>query len=585
MNYIRNMSLKKRLYFSLFLFIILPITIFGMVTYFYMGNLNRKEKYAQELESFKNSAKDIESILTYTENIGLSAVTANPIFRLVDGTANNKNYYDISNYFQDLMDRYPYYKNFTISSNKQIIFQRGVYIEKENHAFLNSAYESTYGHYWAPAHILPVPSTNYDTESGPVITYYSNIYDYYHDINQTVGMLSVSIQESALHTLYTTYLNPLSSTSKILKSDGTVMCSDNKQELGKKSDLYLINKDAMTGSSSYLILNGSDGKVLCYYYKSDISDFVFLNLVPYSAYGSLEMALAAILGVSLTICIFFGFMFSVLQKKYVVEPIGGLIQEIEKMKDGNFDLILPYESRDEIGQLSQDFIDMSERLKHLINEVYLGKIKQQEAEMAALVMQINPHFLYNTLDSIHWLAITEGAYDTSEQIEALSAIFRHVLSKGSDLVTIQSEVDFLQNYMFIMEKRYDSRVRLTVAIPEPLREYRILKLLIQPLVENSLLHGLEPKKEGGSIRITAYTDDCRLYIEVKDNGAGTDEHEIQKRLRSEAEDSSVFALRNIDDRIKLHYGEEFGLSFSSKKEVGTCVTLALPYEASNSILR
>ena len=191
----------------------------------------------------------------------------------------------------------------------------------------------------------------------------------------------------------------------------------------------------------------------------------------------------------------------------------------------------------------------------------------------------------NTLDSIHWLAITEGAYDTSEQIEALSAIFRHVLSKGSDLVTIQSEVDFLQNYMFIMEKRYDSRVRLTVAIPEPLREYRILKLLIQPLVENSLLHGLEPKKEGGSIRITAYTDDCRLYIEVKDNGAGTDEHEIQKRLRSEAEDSSVFALRNIDDRIKLHYGEEFGLSFSSKKEVGTCVTLALPYEASNSILR
>ena len=256
-------------------------------------------------------------------------------------------------------------------------------------------------------------------------------------------MLSVSIQESALHTLYTTYLNPLSSTSKILKSDGTVMCSDNKQELGKKSDLYLSNKDAMTGSSSYLILNGSDGKVLCYYYKSDISDFVFLNLVPYSAYGSLRDGSCCYSG-----CFPYDLHFF---RIYVLRTpeeicgrarIGGLIQEIEKMKDGNFDLILPYESRDEIGQLSQDFIDMSERLKHLINEVYLGKIKQQEAEMAALVMQINPHFLYNTLDSIHWLAITEGAYDTSEQIEALSAIFRHVLSKGSDLVTIQSEVDF-----------------------------------------------------------------------------------------------------------------------------------------------
>lgn len=579
MNYIRNMSLKKRLYFSLFIFIILPITVIGLITFFFMGNLNRKEKYEEELDSFKNSAQNIESILTYTESIGLSAVTANPIFRLIDGTANNKNYYDISNYFQDLIDRYPYYQNFTLSKNKKIIFQRGTYTEGESLDSLENVFESSYGEYWASGHLLKTPSTNYDTGTSPVITYYSNIYDYYHDITQTVGIMSVSIDEASLYSLYTTYLNPLSS-SLILKSDGTVMCSYNKNELGETSDLYLSVKNKMNRPFNYFVLEQSNQKMLCYYYKSDISDFIFLNMVPYSAYGSFEMALAYILGISLLVCILFGFFFSLLQNKYVVQPIGGLIHEIGKIKQGNFSLTLPYKSKDEIGQLSQDFIDMSEQLKHLINEVYVGKIKKQEAEMAALVMQINPHFLYNTLDSIHWLAITEGAYDTSEQIEALSTIFRHVLNKGSDLVTLQSEVDFLQNYMFIMEKRYDKRIHLTVQIEEQIRNHRILKLLIQPLVENSLLHGLEPQKEGGHIVISAFTENSCLYIKVEDNGVGFDEDKIKDKFSSEAEETSIFALKNIDDRIKLHYGEEFGLSFTSKKRIGTCMTLVLPYKYS-----
>ncbi len=570
------MSLNRRLYFSLISFIIIPLTIIGIIIYLVIGLLNRTERYEQELISFKNSTQDIEDIIQYTENIKHSAVTANPLFRLIDNTADSKDYYDISNYFDDLLQRYPYYENFTISLNNDIIYQRGTFISEESEEYLTLAHTETSKEYWASAHALITPKTNTSRTSSNIITYYSSIHDFYHGANQTIGVLAINIDEHILSSTYTTRLNPQSTDSLILKPDGTILSSSNKDSLGSTSVLFLDIKNQLVNPSGYLTLTQSNE--VCYYYKGPSSDFMYLNIVPNSAYSEFESAYAIVLFIALIICIIFGICFSLIQKRYIINPIRQLMTEVTKMRDGDFTLDLPYQSNDEIGRLNQEVIHTSDRINNLINEVYLGKIKQQEAELIALVTQINPHFLYNTLDSIHWLAITEGAYDTSEQIEALSSIFRHTLNKGNDFVSIESEIKFIEHYMFLMGKRYGKRIQLHIDVPPHLMDKIILKLLLQPLIENSILHGLEPQKNGGYINLSIYTDDSYLYINVADNGVGVDESIIQSKLRSDHKTDSVFALKNIDERIHLHYGETYGLSFHSQLGVGTTVCLTLPYE-------
>lgn len=579
-NYIKNMPIKRRLYFSLFLFIILPFTLMVIFTYEYTGQLNREELYTNELESFTNRALDIEEIFDNTKSIESSAVTANPITRLFNGTATSQNYLDISHYFEDLITRYSYYENFAFSFNNEIIYQRGTHINSIDTDAILSLYTTDINYIWASPHLLSIPATNYDQTLNPVITYHSYVYDYSVDHDIAIGVFSISLNVDMLNTLYTTYLNPQSYSSTIINAEGIIMCSNNTEELGNTSNLYEQIKNDMDTTSDYMVLTYDSTKMVCYYYTDIESDFIYLNLVPYSAYNNLESALSIILGGSLIFFMLFGLSFSFLQRKYILTPINSLTHAISKVKEGDFGISLPYESKDELGQLSGDFIDMTHQLDSLINENYLVKLKRQEAEMSALVMQINPHFLYNTLDSIHWLAITEGAYDTSEQLETLSSIMKHMLNQGSDYVTLQDELSFIQSYLYIMNRRYGTRIQFEFDIEESLLSYRLLKLLMQPLIENAIVHGLEPQKKGGIIHISAYTDNDLLFIEVVDDGIGTDEVNIQMKLQSTNEEPTIFALKNIQERIHLHYGQEYGLSFHSQQGEGTTVILTLPYQES-----
>ena len=322
-------------------------------------------------------------------------------------------------------------------------------------------------------------------------------------------------------------------------------------------------------------------RVVAFYVKSSVNDWYFINLVPRSAFLTGSRTSMLVIVCSFLLCIFFGITFALIQKRFVIGPIRELVVKIDRVKEGDFteeDTVYP---GDEIGALNQEFDEMSRRLKRLIEEVYTTKIKEQEAELNALIAQINPHFLYNTLDSIHWMAIKNRDYSVGEQLEALAAIFRHVLNRGEDCVTIASEVEFIQNYMAIMESRFGRRVKIQIQTEPGLEKVMIPKLIIQPLVENGILHGLEPKKEGGTILITIAEREKKLVIAVEDDGVGADEAEIVKKMKDGDGGKDTFALKNIDDRIRLRYGNSYGLRFESKPGEGTRVLVVMPLEEEN----
>jgi two-component system sensor histidine kinase YesM len=219
------------------------------------------------------------------------------------------------------------------------------------------------------------------------------------------------------------------------------------------------------------------------------------------------------------------------------------------------------------------------RLNDIMHEVYITKIYNQEAKLKMLTSQVNPHFLYNTLDSIRWKALKNKDEEVAGQIEALANMFRHILSKGNDIVTMEQEIKQLETYLFIMNFRYRNRIKCKITADDNVKQIKIPKLILQPIVENSILHGIEPRLGDGEITVNIEVRLGRLYIIISDNGCGADASEINSMLRNKEANENFFALKNIDQRIKLRYGEEYGISFNSIVGKGAIVTLIMPVES------
>ena len=229
----------------------------------------------------------------------------------------------------------------------------------------------------------------------------------------------------------------------------------------------------------------------------------------------------------------------------------------------------------------------SSEIDYLINKVYDIRLKQKEAELNSLQNQINPHFLYNTLESIRGAALYNGIHEIAAMSKALSLLFRYSISEKA-LVSIREELQHLENYMSIQNFRYENRFELVCNIPPELYSYQILKLTLQPLIENSIKHGLEMKLGKGIIKIDILSMDKNIRIEISDNGLGMPVRKIEELNRSLARDEfyktgienndssgTGIGVKNVNSRIKLYFGEQYGLKFK-EAAMGTIVEMVLP---------
>lgn len=267
----------------------------------------------------------------------------------------------------------------------------------------------------------------------------------------------------------------------------------------------------------------------------------------------------------------------------VTRPILKLQKLMGKAEDG--DLTVRFNSRgsDEIGALGESFNHMIDRIHHLINMVYVEQQNKRNAELKSLQEQIKPHFLYNTLDTISWMAREYNAGDIVRLVDALTNMFRIGLSHGKDIISVKEEMTHVSNYLYIQKIRYKDKLSYEIHVDEGLYRFQIPKLILQPLVENAIYHGIKQKRGGGCIIISAVlnTEENALRFSVSDSGAGMPLErvtELNQRLcsHSPADEKQSFGLFYIKERIQLCYGENFGVAFESAEGEGTTVTLTLP---------
>jgi len=269
--------------------------------------------------------------------------------------------------------------------------------------------------------------------------------------------------------------------------------------------------------------------------------------------------------------------------KSIYTPIKKLHDVTTTITKNDLQALMTSDNVDEITELGLSFNIMIGKIKELLD----SKIKEQEnlkkAELRALQAQINSHFLYNTLDTIIWMAESKKTDDVVKIVSALSSFFRISLSKGMDWITIGEEVERIRSYLTIQKMRYRDILDFKIDVEEDVSENTILKLLLQPLVENALYHGIKNKRRGGTIIVRARRRNSdEVLLEVEDNGIGFLPEKLAQ-LRAELEDTSGdiklesgFGIGNVNKRIRLYYGEPYGLSIRSEYAAGTCVTLVIP---------
>lgn len=262
----------------------------------------------------------------------------------------------------------------------------------------------------------------------------------------------------------------------------------------------------------------------------------------------------------------------------VTQPIKRLDRYMKKVEGGNFDIEVHISGDAEVVHLSKTFNLMVARIRQLMDQIVIEQESKRKSELNALQAQINPHFLYNTLDSIVWMAENEKSQDVITMVTSLARLFRISISRGKNIISVREELEHARNYLVIQKIRYKNKFQYTIEAEDQALECKTIKLILQPIIENAIYHGIEYMVDEGQINISAKIVDDKLLYEVNDNGLGMKEDIIKKLLSYESKNKggSGVGVKNVHERIQLSFGKEYGIEIESELEVGTKVKIWLP---------
>ncbi|MGG3529943.1 cache domain-containing sensor histidine kinase [Paenibacillus rhizolycopersici] len=392
-----------------------------------------------------------------------------------------------------------------------------------------------------------------------------------YNSDRQANLLVVSFSKNKLLNIIKTLLPSENSRIALSNEQGEVLL-----EVGKPSTPHLPDQDmTVTMDSSY-----STWRLTMVQPKSEL----------YQETDQLRLFTFAIIGLSLILA----FTVSWVVYSGIASPVLKLAKGMRRLGNGELGIHVTTNRKDEFGFLIQSFNRMAMVQKHLIEDHYEQQLRLKTTELRFLQSQINPHFLYNTLDSIYWMAKNYDAEEISEMVMNLSSFFRLSLNKGRQVFTIEESIVHLNYYLRIQQLRFMDNFRVDYRISERSKRIPLLKLLLQPIVENAIIHGMEGKESDGCLVISSWVEQERtLFIRVEDNGPGMEEerlHYIQQELdhmdprkvsaylQEEEQAKDLFGLRNVLSRMKLYYGPEARLTVQSVWGEGTAVLLSIPWE-------
>ncbi|MCS7463025.1 sensor histidine kinase [Paenibacillus doosanensis] len=398
---------------------------------------------------------------------------------------------------------------------------------------------------------------------------------------QVIGMMKIDFRLKVFQELAESYT---------FGQIGNLVVLNDRNEL-----FYEQNHDGLTAPDQTLLLK-TELPAQTGVWHSQAGRSSFLTIVNRSSYSglkiisfipeaSLHQATERVRYVTLTtfaVCLLAAGGLAVLISYRLIRPIMRLKEKMHLVEIGDLRQTVPVRSADEIGQLEQGFNRMSEEIDRLVNEVYAVRLREKEAQLSQLLAQMNPHFIYNTLESINMMAIRSENYDISDMVSSLGGLLRHSIGSYDQLVSVEEELRSIGSYVSIQQVRYGERLKIVLWAEEELYPLYIPRMLLQPLVENAIYHGIDESGRPGTVWISVNRFENDLLLGVRDDGKGLTEEEIarlQRLITEPAGDEASLkgmALRSIHQRLALMFGPGYGLHIDGSPGQGASFTLTLP---------
>lgn len=559
---------------------VVPMTLVMLITYSVVSEIVKDKVSLSSYSLISKIGDNISNVIDNIHGISLLLIVNDDINRLLNAETGQSNMIESEAVAQRALVNYINTSKFI--SNIEIVGKNGVrlgvdqvYVNKDYTSqnngkeitnLLNSSKWMTdgqLGYYY-----------NADNKS---VTFLRSLRDL-NFIYKDLGLIKIDVPENILYSTYFDKNITDKSTVFIIDQSGTILSSSKRKEAGNTFDDMLMKKISANKSKKYVEIEYEGNRSLMYFYTISKQNWEIIQITPLNEMLNDNIVIGrTIILISAIFCIM-GILIIILYLKRVLSPLAKISASMKEIERENYSIVISVDSNDEIGLLAKRFNRMAQKLDQLIKLVYSFEIKQSDAQLQFLRSQINPHFLYNTLDTIYWKARLEnGNGEVAGMIRALAEYFRKSIKRVNNTVSVREELDLINNYVYIQKKRFEDKIYFSITVDEGLMECKTIDFVLQPLVENAIIHGIDDNGGIGSVDISIKAHDDKLIMEVADDGCGIDPELVTRLMETpDKENNKGLAIKNINDRIKLLYGEGYGLFFAPKEDGGTIVRAVQP---------
>ncbi len=575
---LRFRSIRTSIIVSFAALIIFSLFTFLVISLRYTENtiLENSTAYTSQLIGQVNA--DIDSYISYMENISFVVASNQAVYDfLAETEKKNEQAEQVAVVFRTLKDTRQDISNIGIVTDKgEYVLNRGgdtlnPYVDVRELPWYQAALQADGSNVLSSSHVQNAVYDSYDW----VVTLSRRIRSAREAASE--GVFFVDLNYNSINTLCENINLGERGYVFILDREGSVIYHPQQQLLYSGLKTERLREVMETEETSFV----TEDAYLYTISRSDYTGWTIVGVayVPELLENSREaqgmylfMALALFL-VALAL--------AVLLSDEITKPVKRLENSMEAVKKGNFDrAALEVGDENEIGRLTRSFNIMTEEIQKLMEESEREQQAKRKNELKVLQNQINPHFLYNTLDSIIWMAEWGKNQEVVEMTSSLAKLLRRSISNQQETVTVEEETAYTETYLRIQKMRYKDKLEYEISIDEEIRQEEVIKLILQPLVENSIYHGIKYKEGKGLIEILGYREGNCMVLQVQDDGIGMDgetlEHIFEKHVRDTR--SNGVGLKNVKERIQLYYGAEYGITYESVPGEGTTAVIRLPYK-------
>lgn len=575
-------SLTVKLTMIMLAITVVPLCISSFVSYNNSISILQDEYITSNLKLVDQCSQNISNYLDGLNKLSLSLYSSefmsNISFEPTDfsGTQANEKFLKSMLYSrEDIVYLYYYiYKRKVLYSFSKQMYADNYFPQLENDEWFIKTVDTPNGLYMGYEGDFINYKNIGTVDAQRVITYNRKIKDISN--GKILGVLSIVLDNDKIGE-YCKSIASESETVALSDREGEIFFCNNKKDIKN----FIKKEDLTEKNNGYYTLTIDDTKNMIIFSKT-ANGLILLKVLPFkllesSSKKSLKMN-------ALIIIISFGavLVLSVLISYSITLPIKRLAKNMKRFAGGEFNIDAMHVSNDEIGLLTDKFNEMTGRINFLINSEYKQKIAKKNAQLRALQAQINPHFMYNALQSIGTLAIRREAPEIYAMVNAIASMLRYSLKSSNDLVTLSTEIENMNNYLYVQKVRFGGRLNVETVIDNSIMDYQVPRLILQPIIENSIKYGIDDEKPTETIIIRAISEDNFIYITIIDTGRGIDVNRldmIREWLRDEDDligDGEHLGIKNVLNRMKLIYGETALMTIESNLGEGTIIKLRMP---------